>query len=126
METYHIPLCSNNDTTDLWTHHWEFFVSTPVIHVASDEDQWNPPSNLVVPLDQAWKRDERTCPNLYTHMNSAWDQIMANKGCINYCVRWNSSAPVSTSGCFGTFGAISRTVMGAVRRYHQETTIGHS
>ena len=74
-----------------------FSVSIPIIHAASNIDQWNPPSNLAVALDQAWQRDERTRPTLYTFMNYGWDQIMANKGSINYCVRWDSNAPVSAT-----------------------------
>src|SRR5690242_10281949 len=74
-----------------------FLISTNVIHAASNEDPWNPPSNLAVPLAQVWQRDESTRPNLYSFMNYGWDQIMANKGSINYCVRWDSSAPVSAT-----------------------------
>ena len=33
--------------------------------------------------------------NLYGFRNYGWDQVMANGGFINYCVRWDSSAPVS-------------------------------
>ena len=58
---------------------------------------WNPPSNLVQPLDQVWRHVESTYGNLYGFRNYGWDQIMANRGYINYCVRWDSSAPVSAA-----------------------------
>jgi hypothetical protein len=74
-----------------------FLVGANAIHAASNDDQWNPPSNLAVPLDLTWQHDETTRSNLYSFMNYGWDQIMANKGTINYCVRWDSNAPVSAT-----------------------------
>ncbi|MFC0532682.1 cellulose-binding domain-containing protein [Phytohabitans kaempferiae] len=58
---------------------------------------WNPPSNLVNPLNQVWTHQEQTYNNgnLYAFRNYGWDQIMANRGYINYCVRWDSSATVT-------------------------------
>jgi hypothetical protein len=60
---------------------------------------WNPPANLVQPLDEVWRHQEETYNNgnLYGFRNYGWDQIMANRGYINYCVRWDSSASVSTA-----------------------------
>lgn len=58
---------------------------------------WNPPSNLVTPLNQVWSHVESTYGNLYGFRNYGWDQIMANRGYVNYCVRWDSSAPVSAA-----------------------------
>ncbi|WP_336211602.1 hypothetical protein [Nonomuraea sp. LPB2021202275-12-8] len=58
---------------------------------------WNPPANLVNPLNQVWQHVESTYPNLYGFRNYGWDQVMANRGSINYCVRWDSSAPVSAA-----------------------------
>jgi hypothetical protein len=58
---------------------------------------WNPPSNLVQPLNEVWQHQETTYPNLYGFRNYGWDQIMANRGYVNYCVRWDSSAPVSAA-----------------------------
>ncbi len=59
--------------------------------------EWNPPANLVTPLDQVWRHQEQTYGNLYGFRNYGWDQIFANRGSINYCVRWDSSAPVSAA-----------------------------
>ncbi|GAB3427301.1 cellulose-binding domain-containing protein [Flindersiella endophytica] len=58
---------------------------------------WNPPSNLVQPLSEVWQHVESTYPNLYGFRNYGWDQIMANGGFVNYCVRWDSSQPVSAA-----------------------------
>ncbi|GAA1195593.1 hypothetical protein GCM10009654_60770 [Streptomyces hebeiensis] len=56
---------------------------------------WNPPSNLVQPLDQVWRHVESTYPDLYGFKNYGWDQVMANRGTLNYCVRWDSDQPVT-------------------------------
>jgi hypothetical protein len=58
---------------------------------------WNPPANLVTPLNEVWQHQEQTYPNLYGFRNYGWDQIFANGGYVNYCVRWDSSAPVSAA-----------------------------
>ncbi|GAA3413320.1 hypothetical protein [Streptosporangium vulgare] len=58
---------------------------------------WNPPANLVTPLNQVWQHYESTYPQLNTFRNYGWDQVMANGGSLNYCVRWESSAPVSAA-----------------------------
>lgn len=60
---------------------------------------WNPPANLVQPLDEVWRHQEQTYNNgnLYAFRNYGWDQLFANRGYINYCVRWDSSASVSAA-----------------------------
>ncbi|MDX2532693.1 hypothetical protein [Streptomyces scabiei] len=58
---------------------------------------WNPPSNLVQPLGEVWNHVESTYGNLYGFRNYGWDQVMANRGSVNYCVRWESDQPVSTA-----------------------------
>ncbi|MFC7328872.1 hypothetical protein [Marinactinospora rubrisoli] len=70
--------------------------AAPAGPVVAAED-WNPPANLVQPLDEVWRHVESTYPDLYGFRNYGWDQIMANGGSINYCVRWDSSAPVSAT-----------------------------
>ena len=60
-------------------------------------DEWNPPTNLVQPLNEVWNHVSSTYPDLYGFRNYGWDQVMANKGSINYCVRWESDAPVSAA-----------------------------
>ncbi|WP_435233215.1 cellulose-binding domain-containing protein [Micromonospora aurantiaca (nom. illeg.)] len=60
---------------------------------------WNPPSNLAGPLNQVWQHVEQTYNNgnLYGFRNYGWDQLFANRGYINYCVRWDSSATVTAA-----------------------------
>lgn len=53
------------------------------------------PSNLVQPLNEVWRHVESTYPDLYGFKNYNWDQVMANKGSLNYCVRWESDQPVT-------------------------------
>lgn len=57
------------------------------------QDEWNPPSNLVQPLDEVWAHVEDTY-NL-NFRNFGWDQIMATGGTIDYCVRWDSQNTVN-------------------------------
>ncbi|WP_214411668.1 cellulose-binding domain-containing protein [Sphaerisporangium fuscum] len=70
---------------------------TPTPTPPPSGDAWNPPANLVTPLNQVWQHVESTYPNLYGFRNYIWDQIMAGKGNINYCVRWDSGARVSAA-----------------------------
>ncbi len=58
---------------------------------------WNPPANLVQPLNEVWAHYEATYNQLYTFRNYLWDQIMAAGGQINYCVRWDSTAHVTAA-----------------------------
>ncbi|MGI5375169.1 hypothetical protein ACQEV2_13150 [Streptomyces sp. CA-251387] len=75
------------------------FVAAPAVtagpaHAAA---QWNPPAHLVQPLNEVWNHVESTYPDLYGFRNYGWDQVMANRGSVNYCVRWESDAPVSAA-----------------------------
>lgn len=65
--------------------------------IGNPSTTWNPPANLVAPLNQVWQHVEQTYSNLYGFRNYGWDQVFANRGSINYCVRWDSSAPVSAA-----------------------------
>lgn len=58
---------------------------------------WNPPANLVTPINEVWAHQESTYPNLYGFRNYGWDQVMANGGSVNYCVRWDSSVAVTAA-----------------------------
>jgi hypothetical protein len=60
-------------------------------------DPWNPPAKYVDPLARTWKNQEDTYGNLYGFRNYLFDQVMAAQGSINYCVRWDSGATVSTA-----------------------------
>ncbi|WP_214109221.1 hypothetical protein, partial [Acrocarpospora catenulata] len=70
---------------------------TPTPTPTPTGNAWNPPSNLVQPLNEVWNHVESTYPNLYGFRNYIWDQIMAGRGNINYCVRWDSSATVTAA-----------------------------
>ncbi|GAB3078792.1 cellulose-binding domain-containing protein [Micromonospora schwarzwaldensis] len=60
---------------------------------------WSPPTNLVGPLNQVWQHVEQTYNNgnPLGFRNYGWDQLFANRGAINYCVRWDSSATVTAA-----------------------------
>lgn len=58
---------------------------------------WNPPANLVTPLNEVWAHQESTYGDLYGFRNYGWDQVFANGGYLNFCVRWDSPAPVSAT-----------------------------
>lgn len=60
-------------------------------------DPWNPPSQYVTPLANTWKHQEDTYADLYGFKNYLFDQVMAAKGSINYCVRWESTATVTAA-----------------------------
>lgn len=67
------------------------------VSAAANPATWSPPSNLVTPLNQVWSHQESTYGDLYGFRNYGWDQVFANGGYLNFCVRWDSSAPVSAS-----------------------------
>lgn len=58
---------------------------------------WDPPANLVTPLKQVWDHEMSTYSAPLTFKNYGYDQVMAGKGKINYCVRWESSSQKVTA-----------------------------
>lgn len=58
---------------------------------------WDPPSNLVTPLKQVWDHEIATYSDPLGFKNYGYDQVIAAKGKINYCVRWEGSATVSAA-----------------------------
>lgn len=58
---------------------------------------WNPPANLSAALAKVWAHQESTYNDLYGFTNYLWDQIIAGKGNLNYCVRWDSTASVTAT-----------------------------
>ncbi|KAE8355452.1 hypothetical protein BDV28DRAFT_42730 [Aspergillus coremiiformis] len=56
---------------------------------------WNPPSNMAGALDEVWKHEVSTYSDALGFRNYGFDQVMAGKGKINYCVRWDSKKSVS-------------------------------
>jgi len=71
---------------------------------------WSPPAHLVTPLAQVWQHQEQTYNNgnLYGFRNYGWDQVMANRGYVNYCVRWDSSATVTAAQRDQVHAALAR------------------
>ncbi|GAA1794152.1 hypothetical protein GCM10009682_14960 [Luedemannella flava] len=69
---------------------------------------WNPPSNLTSALAAVWSHQESTYSNLYGFRNYGWDQVMAGQGTINYCVRWDSGASVTTAQRDAIHAALSK------------------
>ena len=59
--------------------------------------EWNPPAGLVKPLGEVWDHMASTYPDIYGFKNYGFDQIIANKGSVNYCVRWDSDNPVTAT-----------------------------
>jgi hypothetical protein len=82
---------------------------------------WNPPSNLAGPLDQVWQHQESTYPDLYGFRNYGWDQIFANRGSLNYCVRWDSAAHVTTAQRDAIHVALKRQV-----KKWMDVMVGHN
>lgn len=62
-----------------------------------NQKTWNPPSNLKTGLDQVWKHQIETYSNALGFKNYGFDQVMAGKGKINYCVRWEGDAKVTAA-----------------------------
>ncbi|TQL01286.1 cellulose binding domain-containing protein [Cellulomonas sp. SLBN-39] len=60
---------------------------------------WNPPASLAPALAEVWAHQEQTYNNgnLYAFRNYGWDQVIANGGYLNVCVRWDSTKPVSAA-----------------------------
>ncbi|KAL0936823.1 cellulose-binding family II [Colletotrichum truncatum] len=59
---------------------------------------WNPPSDLVAPLKEVWQHYEKTYDgSVFNNKNWGWDQVMANNGSLNICVRWDSTATVTAA-----------------------------
>lgn len=58
---------------------------------------WNPPSSMITALDQVWKQTLKENPDGVKDKNWITDQLIANNGSINYCVRWNTAAHKSTA-----------------------------
>ncbi|MFI7543560.1 cellulose binding domain-containing protein [Actinoplanes sp. NPDC049599] len=84
--------------------------ATPTPTPSTPTSGWAPPSNLVGPLDEVWRHQESTYANLYGFRNYGWDQVMANRGYLNYCVRWDSAATVTAAQRDAVHAALKRQV----------------
>jgi hypothetical protein len=71
---------------------------------------WNPPSNLVKPLNEVWEHEMSTYSNPMGFKNYGFDQVMATGGKINYCVRWDSNKKVTAEQRKQIAAAVNRSV----------------
>ena len=55
------------------------------------------PASMKTALDQVWQRTLQENPNWKDDKNWLLDQLIVNKGQLNYCVRWNTDAHKSTA-----------------------------
>ncbi|KAH7093599.1 hypothetical protein FB567DRAFT_544936 [Paraphoma chrysanthemicola] len=72
--------------------------------------KWNPPSNMVTALDQVWKQTMKENPQGLQDKNWLTDQIIANNGNINYCVRWNHKGKSTAAARASTVKALQRSL----------------
>lgn len=71
---------------------------------------WNPPSSMVTALDQVWKQTLKENPDGLKDKNWITDQLIANNGSINYCVRWNHSGKSNATARAQTTKALQRSL----------------
>ncbi|KAF5011798.1 hypothetical protein FDECE_2088 [Fusarium decemcellulare] len=62
---------------------------------AKRQSGWNPPSDLTTPLKEVWDHCLETYSDALGFKNYGWDQVIAGKGQLNMCVRWESSESVT-------------------------------
>ncbi|TQN63576.1 hypothetical protein CSHISOI_11841, partial [Colletotrichum shisoi] len=62
------------------------------------QSSWNPPAALAAPLAEVWDHCEKTYDGaIESYKGWGWDQVVANNGSLNICVRWDSAAPVTAA-----------------------------
>ncbi|EKD16143.1 cellulose-binding family II protein [Drepanopeziza brunnea f. sp. 'multigermtubi' MB_m1] len=61
------------------------------------QSEWDPPAEMASALQEVWDHQMKTYNNgdLLGFKNYGFDIIIAAKGTINYCVRWDSDATLS-------------------------------
>lgn len=90
------PVCSFENHTFDDTNVWDNITPASSKRDLS-QTTWNPPSNLVTPLKQVWDHELSTYSNPLGFKNYGYDQVMAAKGKINYCVRWEGDKKVTAA-----------------------------
>ncbi|KAL6705128.1 hypothetical protein ACN47E_007233 [Coniothyrium glycines] len=89
------PVCAFDKHTFDDSNAWD---TTPAVSKRDlSKTTWDPPSNLVKPLQEVWKHELETYSNALGFKNYGYDQVMAAKGKINYCVRWEGNAKVTAA-----------------------------
>ncbi|KAH7255247.1 uncharacterized protein BKA55DRAFT_592619 [Fusarium redolens] len=71
------------------------WTSIPRNRPTKRQSGWNPPSDLATPLKEVWDHEVKTYSDALGFKNYGWDQVIAGKGQLNVCVRWESSASVT-------------------------------
>lgn len=71
---------------------------------------WSPPSSMTTALDQVWKQTLKEKANWFDDKNWNLDQLMANNGSINYCVRWNTAQASTAENRALTASALQRSL----------------
>ncbi|THW86779.1 hypothetical protein D6C93_05273 [Aureobasidium pullulans] len=71
---------------------------------------WNPPSGMVTALDQVWTETLKENPGWSDDKNWITDQLIANNGSINYCVRWNHDGTSTAAQRNKTASALQRSL----------------
>ncbi|PSN61668.1 hypothetical protein BS50DRAFT_503964 [Corynespora cassiicola Philippines] len=71
---------------------------------------WDPPSDMVKGLDQVWKQTLKENPQGLQDKNWITDQLVANNGSINYCVRWNHNGKSTAAARASTVTALQRSL----------------
>lgn len=91
------PICSFENHTFNDFNAWD--ATTPATSKRDlSATTWSPPSNLVKPLQEVWDHQMETYGRLgMDFKNFGYDQVMATKGKINYCVRWEGNRKVSAA-----------------------------
>ncbi|KAG8670893.1 hypothetical protein FPOAC2_04199 [Fusarium poae] len=78
--------------TSINTRSWS---TVPRNRPTKRQSGWNPPSNLAGALKEVWDHEVKTYSDALGFKNYGWDQVIAGKGKLNVCVRWESSASVT-------------------------------
>ncbi|KAL4797760.1 hypothetical protein BDV19DRAFT_386797 [Aspergillus venezuelensis] len=83
--------------------------SSPAKRQSSLPSTWDPPSDLVTPLQEVWDHEQETYSDPLGFENYGFDQVIAHEGKINYCVRWESTQSVTAEQRSAIATAASRS-----------------
>lgn len=83
--------------------------STSAAAATSTADSWDPPSDLVTPLEEVWDHEISTYSDPLGFMNYGYDHLMDTQANIQYCVRWDSAQSVTAEQRASIETALSRS-----------------
>ncbi|TKX22924.1 metallopeptidase-like protein 2 [Elsinoe australis] len=81
-----------------------------VSRIARRQTSTTRPAALAGALDEVWKHTQDTRPADLNFKNYLFDQIIATKGKVNYCVRWESTKANTEAQRADTVTALRRSV----------------